>query len=149
MNGAIIGFCYGLRIVEGEAIKIEQLTLTGNSGDAMVVIDSRDVNIEDARVFVPAGPPSTDIHIQKNQLYYNEDGIFLVGVQDSRIVNNHAYLNRSVGIALIEGSVGNKILHNTASGNGAWDMGHTPDSTPNQWLGNTCSTSEGIDVDCP
>jgi len=154
----------GIRIINNTGAKAHRNTIIGNelAGGCYAGIDvvgnEPSTHIHFAHnvitgcgfgIFVAAGPPSTDIHIQKNHLYANEDGIFLVGVQDSRIIENRAYLNHSVGIALVDDTTGNKILHNTASGNGIWDMGHTLGSVPNQWHANTCGTSEGIDVDCP
>jgi parallel beta-helix repeat protein len=100
-------------------------------------------------IFAFSDPPSPGIDIQGNRLFANGDGILLVGLQDSRIMHNRSQLNSALGIALFDGSTGNTVKHNVASGNGVGDMVHGTDSTPNTWFGNTCATSEGDDIDCP
>ena len=94
--------------------------------------------------------PSTRLKIQHNDVYKNIDGIFVLGLTDSELIGNRVHLNEFSGIGLNEGSTGNRILNNTATGNGFTDMSHSDDSSPNLWRGNTCETSdEGVEVDCP
>ena len=96
-----------------------------------------------------AQEPSTRLFIQHNSVYQNVDGIFALGLTGSKLIGNRVHLNEFSGIGLNGGSTGNRILNNTATGNGFTDMSHSEDSTPNLWRGNTCQTSdEGEEVDC-
>ena len=154
----------GIRIVNSDSAKVFGNRIIGSdyasgcysgidvfelSPKANVQILNNTITGCDFGIFTVSDPSSSGINIHRNILFDNDDGIFLVGSRNSQINGNHAYLNASVGIGLFEGSIGNSILKNTASGNGAWDMAHTPDSMPNRWSGNTCSTSDGSEVDCP
>ena len=154
----------GIRIVNSDSAKVFGNRIIGSdyasgcysgidvfelSPKANVQILNNTITGCDFGIFTVSDPSSSGINIHRNILFDNDDGIFLVGSRNSQINGNHAYLNASVGIGLFEGSIGNSILKNTASGNGAWDMAHTPDSMPNRWSGNTCSTSDGAEVDCP
>ena len=101
-------------------------------------------------IFEAPEGPSTRLQIQHNHVYQNIAGIYALGLTDSELIGNRVHLNEFSGIGLNEGSTGNRILNNTATGNGFTDMSHSEDSSPNLWRGNTCETSdEGVEVDCP
>ena len=103
----------------------------------------------DQGIYIAGDPPSSEVEIRNNRLFANGDGIRVSGLQDSKLIDNHVYLNHWVGISLFEGSSGNRILGNSASGNGIYDLGHEPGSSPNLWEDNICAVSVGADIDCP
>ena len=101
-------------------------------------------------IFVNDEGPVTDIQIRNNDVFKNSDGIFVLGLKNSQLIRNRVHFNEFSGIGINGSSTGNMILHNVVTGNGFTDMSHDATSTPNNWAGNTCETSdEGDDVDCP
>ena len=125
------------------------IDIVGDRPSHQVLITDNDVTGCAQGIFAATAAPSTELTIRHNLTAANGVGILLIRVEDSQLIGNQAYINEWAGLALLQFSQGNRIVSNTALGNGFPDMGHDESSTPNKWMLNICDTSYGADVDCP
>ena len=157
----------GIRIINSTDVLVHSNTIVGaeaDEGEAYgcysavdVVVPSSTIRIEandlsqcSFGVFaVPSTPPTQDMRISHNDVHHNGDGIYLLGVSDTKVIGNEVWENEWVGIGLLFDSWGNSILNNVALDNGYLDMFHDDTSIGNRWRHNTCGTSFGLEIDCP
>jgi len=158
----------GVRIVNNDGAIVRHNRIVGSresdgtsncySGIDVVDGPSNAVQIHD-NVIIKCGwgifigdfePAISGLLIQKNLVFDNRAGIFVLGLEHSLLLGNRVHFNEDAGIGLNGGSTANKVMHNIVTGNGLTDMSHDESSTANKWLGNTCETAdEGDEIDCP
>jgi parallel beta-helix repeat protein len=175
---AVIGNAFsnigtGIRIIGSADVNIKKNRIAGTDfgSGCHAGIDLADVPSTDVRIvgneitgcflgiFVPESTPVTGMVLGRNNIYSNSfRGILLSDTTDSNIFSNRVHLNGvhvnggcdiCVGIHLVGGSIGNIVRMNKVTGHDGGDLGHEEDSSPNHWIGNTCDTSFGADIDCP
>ncbi|MEI5906607.1 NosD domain-containing protein [Bacillus spongiae] len=85
--------------------------------------------------------------IKKNNLIENEDfGIGLDNSSSNMIIRNTVKENGDSGIFLNSISINNDVFSNRAFDNQNFDI---EDDDANNFKGNKCGTSQGLNVDCP
>ena len=72
----------------------------------------------------------------------------LLNSDSNRVVGNTATGNGTIGIQVDPGSTGNQILGNTATGNGTDLVDDNPPPCVNTWQGNTFATKGGAGAAC-
>lgn len=156
----------GIRIINSTDVLIQSSTIVGAEANEFeeygcysavdVVVPSSSVRIEandlsrcSFGIFaVPSTPPTQDVRISHNKVHHNGDGVYLLGVSDTKVIGNEIWENEWVGIGLLFESSGNSIQNNVALDNGYLDMFHDDTSTGNRWHNNICGTSFGFEIDC-
>jgi parallel beta-helix repeat protein len=155
----------GIRIINSKQVLIKSNTIIGAEAvseygcysaidvvepSSSIRIEANDLSGCSFGIFaVPTTPPTRTLRIYHNELHHNGDGIYLMGVNGTKVIGNEAWDNEWVGITLVAGSSDNSILNNVALDNGYLDMFHDDTSTGNRWHHNTCEVSQGFEIDCP
>lgn len=103
-HGTVQQFFNGLELLGADNNKLDHLTVTQNTLDAIRLTASNGNKVE-----------HTTVHT-------NFDGIFLVNSDHNRVSHNKAYGNGSSGIVLQFGNDFNKVDHNVAHDNPAWGI---------------------------
>ena len=155
-------------VINSADVRIKRVSISQPPGDGVNPAEAiRLANVDGAKVrnaivdggyfgVLAVGDPNvgdpgiTMAIVVRNSVFTNAThGIFLDRTLESKIVGNQVIDNGGIGIGLVNGSIGNKIRLNTATGNDDVDLFHDEGSSPNKWKNNTCGTSGGSDIDCP